>query len=83
MVIKMSFKLNDNLIIREEEKTIFDIKDRKIYRLNDDAYIILKKIIENNGEKRFILRDLKNLDEKTYEDFIRELLIKNILIESK
>ena len=80
--MKNYLKINENLIIREEDKMLFSAKNMQIYKFNEKGYEVVK-IINSKGEisEEELLSLLK---EKYTEDEIKNLInkmVKNNIIE--
>ena len=44
------YKLNDKLVIRDDEMTIFSIENMKIYEFNEDGFKIINTLIDKNWQ---------------------------------
>ncbi len=81
--MKNYLKINENLIIREEDKMLFSAKNMQIYKFNEKGYEVVK-IINSKGEireeelfsllkEKYTEDELKNLINKMVENNIIEL----------
>ena len=81
--MKNYLKINENLIIREEDKMLFSAKNMQIYKFNEKGYEVIK-IINSKGEireeelfsllkEKYTEDELKNLINKMVENNIIEL----------
>lgn len=75
-------KINDNMIIREEDNMIFSAKDMKIYKFNEKGFLIINTIINNNkitvNKLSSLLKD--NYTQEEISDLINKMVDNNIVV---
>ena len=82
--MKNCLQMNNNFIIRDEDKMLFSAKDMKIYRFNEKGFELIKKI--NNGNKIDIDELFNQINDKygreEYDNFIKKMAENNIIFFS-
>lgn len=73
------FTLNESLILRKDDESVFNADKFKIYKFNKNGYIILSQFFD----KKIQLTDVSNIENMNNEDvqnFLKKCIENNILI---
>ena len=77
--MKELLKINDQLIIREEDKMLFSASNMKIYKFNEKGFKLIKAIQENG---KVSYKDLSETFNKEFEDEELKNIV-NKMLENK
>ena len=77
--MKELLKINDQLIIREEDKMLFSASNMKIYKFNEKGFKLIKAIQEKG---KVSYKDLSETFNKEFEDEELKNIV-NKMIENK
>lgn len=76
------FKINDDLVNREEDKALFSLSKMEIYKFNDEGYTILNflinKIVSYTELKQYY-SSFDDLDQDCFEEFLQTMLENEII----
>lgn len=83
---KEIYRLNDNLIYREEDKTFFSLKKMEIYKMDNFTYKILNEFVGKSFEMEELYQkyiNIDNIDIEYFDEFISILKSKNIIVTER
>ena len=79
--MKKYLKINDSLILREEDSMLFSAKNMQIYKFNDKGFDVVKTIIDNKElTKDDLYAKLKdNYTEEELNNLLDKMINTNIV----
>ena len=77
----MQLKLNDNLIVREEDGTLFNFEEFRVHQFNDIGIDIITPLKEEiSKEKWFEMAESLNVSKENMESFFKKCLDSEIIV---
>ena len=77
----MKVKLNDNLIVREEDGTLFNFEEFRVHQFNDIGIDIITPLKEEiSKEKWFEMAESLNVSKENMESFFKKCLDSEIIV---
>lgn len=74
------YTINNDLVLRDNDKTLFSIEKMEIYRFNDEGFRILKSI-ESGNAGDVLYADLSDIQRDYIDEFITEIKSLNLIKE--
>ncbi len=78
----MKFKLNDNLIVREEDGTLFNFEEFRVHQFNDIGMDIISLLDDQKTKDEWFQRGIElNISKENMEYFFNKCLESEIITQ--